>query len=104
MFKCNFFKIPFKVLTTFLFFFFIAECFCQVQLHKLFYTKPASQFEEALLMGNGRIGATIYGGVKEERISLNEATLWSGGPFDPSMNPKAKDYLQPVREALFDEN
>jgi alpha-L-fucosidase 2 len=104
MFKCHFFKIPFKVLTTFLFFFSIAECFCQEQVHKLFYTKPASQFEEALLMGNGRIGATIYGGVEEERISLNEATLWSGGPFDPSMNKKAKDYLQPVREALFDEN
>lgn len=71
---------------------------------KLWYTKPASQFEEALPLGNGRLGAMDYGGVSSARFSLNEATLWAGGPVNPDMNPQAKNYLQPVRDALFSEN
>ncbi len=71
---------------------------------KLWYNKPASQFEEALPLGNGRLGVMVYGGVKEERFSLNETTLWAGGPVNPDMNPNAKNYLQPVRDALFNEN
>jgi len=72
---------------------------------KLWYTKPASQFEEALPLGNGRLGTMVYGGVKQERISLNEATLWSGKPLDAAkINPQAKNYLAPIREALFAEN
>ncbi|MGJ1483228.1 glycoside hydrolase family 95 protein [Sphingobacterium multivorum] len=72
---------------------------------KLWYTKPATQFEEALPLGNGRLGAMVYGGVDKERISLNEATLWSGGPIDAAkVNPDAKRYLQPIREALFNED
>lgn len=43
---------------------------------KLWYTKPATQFEEALPLGNGRLGAMVYGGIAKEQISLNEATLW----------------------------
>lgn len=64
----------------------------------------ARLFEEAFPMGNGRIGATIYGGISEERILLNEATLWTGGPVDPYMNSDAHKYLPGVREALFDED
>ncbi len=64
----------------------------------------ASRFEEAFPMGNGRIGATLYGGVTVERIMLNEATLWSGEPVDPNMNPDAHLHLPAVREALFNEN
>ncbi|WP_316848260.1 glycoside hydrolase family 95 protein [Pedobacter psychrodurus] len=72
---------------------------------KLWYTKPATQFEEALPLGNGRLGAMVYGGVHKERISLNEATLWSGGPIDASnVNPNAKNYLGSIRTALFSEN
>lgn len=72
---------------------------------KLWYTKPAGQFEEALPIGNGRLGAMVYGGVETEKISLNEATLWSGKPVDAAkINPDAHKYLQPVRDALFTEN
>jgi alpha-L-fucosidase 2 len=67
----------------------------------LWYEKPASYFEEALPLGNGRIGAMVYGGISSEHILLNEETLWAGGPFDPDMNPGAVNYLPKVREALF---
>lgn len=69
----------------------------------LWYNKPATVFEDALPLGNGRIGAMVYGGVEKERISLNEATLWAGYPVDPNMNPAAKNYLPLIREALFAE-
>jgi alpha-L-fucosidase 2 len=70
----------------------------------LWYAKPATQFEEALPLGNGRLGAMVYGGLKTERLSLNESSLWSGGPVDPDMNRDAKNYLKPVRDALFQED
>ena len=68
----------------------------------LFYMQPAQYFEEALPLGNGRIGATVYGGVRTERIGLNEATLWAGGPVDPSMHPNAHKHLPAVRKAIFE--
>ena len=49
--------------------------------NKLWYTKPAGQFEEALPLGNGRLGVMVYGGVKTEKLALNEETLWAGGPM-----------------------
>ncbi len=67
----------------------------------LLYDRPAEAFEEALPLGNGRIGAMIYGSVSIERILLNEATLWTGGPIDPAVNPEARAFLPKVREALF---
>ncbi len=67
----------------------------------LWHDEPASYFEEALPLGNGRIGAMVYGGVHSEHILLNEETLWAGGPVDPYMNPEAVTYLPKVREALF---
>lgn len=68
------------------------------------YDQPAEYFEEALPLGNGRIGATVYGGAETEQIVLNEETLWTGGPVDPYMNPEAYKHLPAVREALFQEN
>ena len=47
----------------------------------MWYTKPAEEWEKALPVGNGRLGAMVFGGVKEERIQLNEDTYWSGGPY-----------------------
>jgi alpha-L-fucosidase 2 len=47
----------------------------------MWYDKPAAVWEDALPVGNGRLGAMIFGGVKEERIQLNEETYWSGGPY-----------------------
>ena len=55
---------------------------------KLWYTKPAAQWTEALPLGNGRLGAMVFGGVAAERIQLNEDTLWSGHPRDWN-NPEA---------------
>ncbi len=71
---------------------------------KLWYKQPATYFEEALALGNGKIGATVYGGTKTDLIHLNDITLWSGGPVDPYMNLKAYEYFPKVRELLLKEN
>jgi alpha-L-fucosidase 2 len=71
------------------------------QSNQMMYDKPAAYFEDALPIGNGRIGGMVYGGIGKDRISLNEATLWAGYPVDANMNPAAKQYLPLVREALF---
>ncbi|MEO7309689.1 MAG: glycoside hydrolase family 95 protein [Chitinophagaceae bacterium] len=67
----------------------------------LWYNQPAKNWDEALPVGNGRLGAMVFGRVQEELIQLNESTLWTGGPVDPNPNPDAPKYLQPVRDALF---
>ncbi|RYZ82995.1 MAG: glycoside hydrolase family 95 protein, partial [Proteobacteria bacterium] len=64
----------------------------------MWYVKPSVNFNDALPIGNGRLGAMVYGGISEERISLNEQTLWSGMPVDGN-NPQAKNYLPLVRAA-----
>src|SRR3954447_20436493 len=66
----------------------------------LWYRQPASQWVEALPIGNGRLAAMVFGGTSEERLQLNEDTLWSGGPYDPS-NPAALAALPRVRELIF---
>jgi alpha-L-fucosidase 2 len=71
------------------------------QNNLMMYDKPAAYFEDALPIGNGRIGGMVYGGIGKDRVSLNEATLWAGYPVDANMNPGAKQYLPLVREALF---
>ncbi len=55
----------------------------------LWYRRPAQRWVEALPLGNGRLGAMVFGGVVEERLQLNDDTLWSGGPKDWN-NPKAR--------------
>ena len=67
----------------------------------LWYDTPAVAFESALPLGNGRIGAMVYGDAGGERFLLNEATLWAGGPIDPMVNPDAISHLPRVRAALF---
>jgi alpha-L-fucosidase 2 len=54
----------------------------------LWYVQAAEQWTEALPIGNGRIGAMIFGGVARERLQLNDDTLYAGGPYDPS-SPEA---------------
>jgi alpha-L-fucosidase 2 len=68
--------------------------------YNLHYDKPASEWTEALPVGNGRLGAMVFGKINEELIQLNEATLWSGGPVAKKVNPKAYDFLAPTRAAL----
>jgi alpha-L-fucosidase 2 len=67
----------------------------------LWYRKPAGRWEEALAIGNGRIGTMVFGGINRERLQLNEDTLWAGGPYDP-VNPDAKAALPEVRQLVFD--
>ena len=55
---------------------------------------------EALAVGNGRLGAMVFGGVDQERLQLNEDTLWAGGPYDPA-NPEALEALPEVRRLIF---
>jgi alpha-L-fucosidase 2 len=62
----------------------------------LTYDKPASEWVEALPIGNGILGAMVFGGTGNERLQLNEGTLWAGGPYDP-VNPAAKDAIPRVR-------
>ncbi|HMO62580.1 MAG TPA: glycoside hydrolase family 95 protein [Ferruginibacter sp.] len=81
-------------------FFFPVVLFAQQDL-KLWYNKPARVWTEALPVGNGRLGAMLFGGVEEELLQLNEATLWSGGPVKQDVNPQAPQYLPQVRAALF---
>jgi alpha-L-fucosidase 2 len=71
--------------------------------YKLWYTKPAEVWVEALPVGNGRLGAMVFGRVEEEFIQLNESTLWSGGPVAKSVNPEAASHLPAIREALLKE-
>ena len=67
---------------------------------QLRYTHPAARWTEALPIGNGRLGAMVFGSVTNEHLQLNEATLWSGAPRDWN-NPAAKDILPQVRAAIF---
>jgi alpha-L-fucosidase 2 len=67
---------------------------------KLWYTSAADHFEEALVIGNGKIGATVFGGVETEKIFLNDITLWSGEPVKPNMNPEAHTFMPIIRAAL----
>jgi alpha-L-fucosidase 2 len=67
----------------------------------LWYRQPAKEWVEALPIGNGRLGAMVFGGVNEERLQLNEDTLWAGGPYDP-VNPDAKAALPEVRQLILD--
>lgn len=67
--------------------------------NKLWYRKPAQYWEEALPVGNGHIGAMVFGGVERERIALNEDTLWSGYPKDKN-NPEARLYAREVQRCL----
>ncbi len=66
----------------------------------LWYRQPAKQWVEALAVGNGPLGAMVFGGVSQERIQLNEDTLWAGGPYDPA-NPDALEAWPKVRELIF---
>ncbi|MDK6078278.1 glycoside hydrolase family 95 protein [Massilia varians] len=66
----------------------------------LHYDKPAAVWTEALPVGNGRLGAMVFGRPGEELLQLNEATLWSGGPVGKNINPGAYAALGKVRAAL----
>ena len=68
---------------------------------KLWYNKPASNWNEALPLGNGRLGAMVFGDPANENIQLNENTIYAGGPQDNN-NPRAKKSLKKIRTLLFE--
>ncbi len=68
--------------------------------NQLFYNQPAQNWLEALPIGNGRLGAMVFGGVIEEQIQFNEETLWTGQPHDYA-HQGAWKYLDQIRELLF---
>jgi alpha-L-fucosidase 2 len=68
---------------------------------KLWYMRPAEEWVESLPIGNGRLGGMIYGGIKHERISLNEDTLWAGTPREAD-NDEAFQYLDETRKLIFE--
>lgn len=68
---------------------------------KLWYRQPAQRWTEALPLGNGRLGAMVFGGIASERIALNDDTLWSGGPTDWN-NPGGPKTLREVRAFVRD--
>jgi alpha-L-fucosidase 2 len=67
----------------------------------LWYQQPGSYWTDALPLGNGRLGAMVFGGVKREIIQLNEDTLWTGKPIDRA-KPGAAEYLDEARRLLFE--
>ena len=68
---------------------------------KWWYGVPASRYWEGLPLANGRLAAMVYGGIEEELIPINEASLWSGSPYDPN-NPAGKAALPEIRRLLLD--
>ncbi|MHC4741851.1 MAG: glycosyl hydrolase family 95 catalytic domain-containing protein [Planctomycetota bacterium] len=68
---------------------------------KLWYSRPATKWTEALPVGNGRLGAMVFGAVEKERIQFNDDTLWTGGPHE-YQHQGASDHLATVRKLLFE--
>jgi alpha-L-fucosidase 2 len=91
-----------KVASVFICLFFVTNLVAQNDsLLKLWYNQPAKRWVEALPIGNGRLGAMIFGNPSEERIQLNESTIWAGSPYN-NANPKALKSLPVIRKLIFD--
>lgn len=70
-------------------------------MRKIWFNKPADIWEEALPLGNGKLGAMVYGGTVRDQIALNEETMWSGGYSDRN-NPDAKEALPKVQKLILE--
>ncbi len=79
-----------------------ASIVLQAQDHRLWYSKPASHWLEALPVGNSKLGAMVYGGTEVETLQLNEETFWSGGPHENNSS-ESLEYLPEVHRLIFDE-
>ena len=71
------------------------------QVHKLWYDTPAQVWTEALPLGNGRLGAMVYGNPANEQIQLNEETIWAGRPNN-NANPEAREWIPKIRKLVFE--
>src|SRR5690242_10825087 len=81
--------------------FFFVFHFAFSQELKLWYNKPSAKWTDALPIGNGRLGAMVFGGVDTDRIQFNEETLWTGEPRDYNRKGAYK-YLPQLRQLLFE--
>ena len=96
------FSYRFSVLMGLLYLFSTSQVWSQESSQlKLWYDEPAEKWVEALPVGNGRLGAMVYGDPQEEVIQLNENTVWAGQP-NRNHNPEAKEYLSQVQKLLFE--
>lgn len=85
--------------------FILNPIFIQAQSDKvLWYNNPANYFEESLVLGNGKVGAAIFGGVAEDKIFLNDITLWSGEPIKDNSKLNTYEAVKEIRTALNNEN
>jgi len=66
----------------------------------LWYKQPAQKWTDALPVGNGRLGGMVFGGIQQERIQLNEESVWAGAPINNN-NPGAKAHLKEIQTAIF---
>ena len=71
---------------------------------RLWYDRPATFFEESLPIGNGKIGACVYGGTDDNILYLNDITFWTGKPVDPELDAGASRWIPEIRKALFAED
>lgn len=94
VFRFNFLLLSFHL-------FFVAHAAAQGTDHELWYNKAAQKWTDALPLGNGRIGAMVYGGVADDHIQFNEETLWTGKPRNYNRKGAFK-YLARIRQLLFD--
>jgi alpha-L-fucosidase 2 len=78
----------------------LSNIFGQNNAYKLWYNKPAQVWTEALPLGNGRLGAMVFGNPAIEQIQLNEATIWAGSPNN-NANPDALTNIPKIRELVF---
>ncbi|MGE8340822.1 hypothetical protein BSF41_10500 [Flavobacterium sp. ACN2] len=85
----------------------LTSCYTNISAQSknvLWYKQPAEFFEESLVLGNGKMGATVFGGANSDKIYLNDITLWSGEPVNANMSPEAYKNIPAIREALKNEN
>lgn len=78
----------------------ISLAYTQPNEYKLWYNKPAQVWTEALPLGNGRLGAMVFGNPAIEQIQLNEENIWAGSPNN-NANPLAIEYIPKIRELVF---
>ena len=90
-----------RTLTILLLLCLLPQAFFASGMHTLWYDHPAENWNEALPIGNGRLGAMVFGNVYTERLQLNEETIWAGRPNN-NANPEALEYLPKVRQLVWE--
>src|ERR1700761_634894 len=81
----------------------LSRVFAAAEIKKtpIWFAQPADRWLQALPVGNGRLGAMIFGGAVKERLHLTESTLWSGAPTLHDTNPDAREFIPAIRNLFF---